>query len=104
MKKSQKLNGGSHNKEMVPNDSKIDFPISYTLKVVMVYDKDIEKHQQDIEEILLRQKIPFEFQSTKKSSNSNYISFSIRITLLSKVQMDDLYTDLKMLPGIKIAI
>ncbi|PKP49851.1 MAG: hypothetical protein CVT92_14880 [Bacteroidetes bacterium HGW-Bacteroidetes-1] len=104
MKKSQKLNGGSHKKEMVPNDIKIDFPISYTLKVVMVFDQGIEKHQQDIEEILLRQKIPFEFQSIKKSSNSNYISFSIRITLLSKVQMDDLYTDLKMLPGIKIAI
>jgi putative lipoic acid-binding regulatory protein len=83
---------------------KIDFPITYVLKVVTSFIKTKEQHQKEIEDVFLRQKVPFDFLIAKKSSKETYISFSIRVTLINKLQMDHLYQDLGKLPGVKLAL
>lgn len=97
---NKKLNG-SH-KQQKPEQ--VEFPVSYILKVVLTMSTEGESSEKQIESILLRLKIPFSFVEVKMSSRQTYISHSIRVTLLDKAQMDDLYEALRQLPGIKLAI
>ncbi len=83
---------------------KIEFPITYVLKVITNFIKTKEQHQKEIEDIFHRQKVPFDFLIAKKSSKETYISFSIRVTLINKLQMDHLYQELGKLPGVKLAL
>ncbi len=86
------------------NGQEIEFPVTYVLKVVVTNNMTEEHHKQLISEILLRKKIPFNFESTKPSTKGTYLSFSIMVTLLDKKQLEELYAELKTLPWIKMAI
>ncbi|MDP2236300.1 MAG: DUF493 domain-containing protein [Bacteroidales bacterium] len=92
------------NENQENGSKKIEFPITYVLKVITNFIKTKEQHQKEIEDIFLRQKVPFDFLIAKKSSKETYISFSIRVTLINKLQMDHLYQDLGKLPGVKLAL
>ena len=85
-------------------DEEIVFPVSYVLKVIVTQNMTPERHSQLIEEILLRKKIPHRFENTKLSKEGTYLSFSIFITLINRLQMKELYSDLRSLPWIKLAL
>lgn len=85
-------------------DEEIVFPVSYVLKVIVTQNMTPERHSQLIEEILLRKKIPYRFENTKLSKEGTYLSFSIFITLINRLQMKELYGDLRSLPWIKLAL
>jgi putative lipoic acid-binding regulatory protein len=85
-------------------DEEIVFPVSYVLKVIVTRNITPERHTELIEEILLRKKIPYRFEDTKQSKEGTYLSFSIFITLINKLQMKELYNDLRSLPWIKLAL
>lgn len=85
-------------------DEEIVFPVSYVLKVIVTQNMTPERHSQLIEEILLRKKIPYRFENTKLSKEGTYLSFSIFITLINRLQMKELYSDLRSLPWIKLAL
>ena len=85
-------------------DEEIVFPVSYVIKVIVTKNMTPERHSQLIEEILLRKKIPYRFENTKLSKEGTYLSFSIFITLINRLQMKELYGDLRSLPWIKLAL
>lgn len=92
------------NPEQNFKDQEIIFPVSYFLKVVVTQNMSVERHTELIEEILLRKKIPYRFDDLKRSKEGTYLSFSIFITLIDKLQMDELYSDMRTLPWIKLAL
>lgn len=92
---------GSH-REQKPEQ--IEFPVTYILKVVLQLSNDSSKSEKEIETLLDRLKIPFSFLEARISSKQTYISHNIRVTLINKAQMDELYENLKQIPGIKFAL
>lgn len=83
---------------------KIEFPVTYVLKVVL--DTHILPifQKEEMERMFLRVKVPFAFLTSRPSSKGNYISYSVRVTLTDQEQMKLLYSDLRSLPGIKFAV
>lgn len=86
------------------NNQNITYPLTYVLKVIVTLDESVNIRQQQIEDLLFQLGITFSFVEVKNSSKSTYASFSIGIVLLNTKQMNDLYTELGKLPGIKLAI
>jgi len=63
-----------------------------------------ESHKDDLVELFDLLKIRHNYQSKKVSSKGAYISFTYEITLVSRQQMDELYTGLKKIKAIKFAL
>ncbi|MBK9290193.1 MAG: DUF493 domain-containing protein [Bacteroidetes bacterium] len=83
---------------------KIDFPVTYVLKIVL--DSHILPlvQKEEMERLFLRVKVPFTFLASKMSSKGNFVSYSVQVTLTDHDQMHLLYNDLRTLPGIKFAL
>lgn len=83
---------------------KIKFPVTFILKIV--FDTQILPmiQKNEMERLFLRVKVPFAFLKSRASSQGNYISYSVQVTLTDYDQMSMLYTDLRSLPGIKFAL
>jgi len=83
---------------------KIEFPVKYTLKVIMEKNRPEQDDQNDMETIFIRLKIPYSQWGSRQSGKGRYISYSVVVHLDSKVMMDSLYQDIQTLPGIKYAL
>lgn len=104
MTKNQHLNGGDR-KSAEPFDSdKIEFPVSFVLKLVMTSDKNKAGQKDRITALLNRMNVVHLFQEEKPSAKGNYLSYSILVTLIDQAQMKGMYEALKLLPDIKMAI
>jgi hypothetical protein len=90
--------------EKKTDSQKIVFPVTYELKAVMTNTTDDESNLAKLGAKLTEHQVDFKFQTKKKSSKGNYTSFTLRVTLLSKEQMDNLYEDLKKVEGLKFAV
>ena len=82
----------------------IEFPVEYTLKIIMEKNRSEQDDRKDLEIIFIRLKIPFSQWRSRQSGKGRYISYSVVINLDSKVMMDSLYQDIQTLPGIKYAL
>ena len=85
-------------------DKKIEFPVTFELKAVMVEEIDKGSNKQKLESVFDRQQVAGKFVSDKISSKGSYISYTYRVTLNSKKQLDQLYDDLKKVEGLKFAL
>lgn len=85
-------------------NNQIEFPVTYELKLMVTTDIPVIMSKDGAVQIFDDLKIPCTFLSEKLSSNGNYSSLTYRVTLLDKLQMDELYTKLRHLPALKLAI
>ena len=82
----------------------IEFPVSYTLKVIMETSKGDENNINFITEVLIAKNIPFSNWSKKKSGEGKYTSYSVDITVETLIILRLLYTEIKANPDVKFAI
>lgn len=82
----------------------LEFPVTYELKVI--FDKTLHQdlHLRNLELVLEDAAVEFSDVKFKPSRQGNYVSISVAIKLASEVQMQLLYKQLRLLPGIKLAI
>lgn len=85
-------------------DKKIEFPVTFELKAVMVKDGDHSGNKEKLEAVFNKQQINSHFVTEKISSKETYVSYTYRVTLKSKEQMEKLYNDLKGVEGLKFAL
>lgn len=83
---------------------KINFPVTYELKVIVELSRPIEALRQSVEEKFDLLKIPFSFLAEKPSSKGNYTSMSYKITLSDAPQMNALYSSLREIKEVKFAV
>lgn len=82
----------------------IEFPVTFELKVVMMgTDTDIE-NKGKLVAVFTKLKINHNYLNKKTSSKGTYTSFTYRVTLVGKQQMDHLYAVLKDVEGLKFAL
>ncbi len=101
VKKNQ--NGGAKNVDPF-KDQKIEFPVTFELKAVMVEDGNHAGNKEKLEAVFSKQHLVYKFVADKVSSKGSYVSYTYSITLDSKQQMEKLYEDLKEVEGLKFAL
>lgn len=82
----------------------IIFPVSFELKAVFDATFADSENKQQLEILFTRLKVKNSFIGKKLSSKGTYISYSYKVTIVSKALLEQLYTELKQIPGIKTAI
>ena len=85
-------------------NEKVKFPVTYELKLMVTTGIPIVMSKDGAVQIFDDLKIPYTFLNEKLSSKGNYSSLTYRVTLIDKLQMDELYTKLRHLPALKVAI
>jgi putative lipoic acid-binding regulatory protein len=83
--------------------AKLKFPVSFDLKVIMESGED-EENQEIIINVLNDLKIPFSNWDIRESSKGNYKRYSVKIVLITKKRMDDLYSILVCQPKVKTVL
>lgn len=87
------------------NYEKLNFPVTFALKVIMTSDAGNEKNISDLNNILDKFLIPLkEPWKTTPSKKGNYISYTGIIFVETKHQMYALYGELSKHPDVKYAI
>lgn len=100
---NQNANGGGKFKTAADlQGQEIEFPVKYNLKAVLPADR--EDNTSRLEKVLNDNKIKFSFLNKKVSSKGTYASYTYEVDLESKQQMDQLYSDLHKLEGLKFAV
>lgn len=82
----------------------IEFPVSYEIKIIVKMLRSVIIIKDDIENLFHLVKTPYNFLTEKPSKKGNYTSLTYQITLLNKQHMDELYSGLKLIEDIKLAI
>lgn len=85
-------------------EPKIDFPVTYILKVVVDVNHPGSNPEILVKELLKQQQIAYRWVGEKKSGKNNFQSYSIEITLISRESMQRLYSGLKTIKSVKLAI
>lgn len=82
----------------------LEFPVEYELKVILDTSHDQAIHQRNLELVLEDVAVEFSGIKFKPSRKGNYVSISVIVKLESAEQLQLLYRQLSLLPGIKMAI
>lgn len=85
-------------------EEKIEFPITFQLKAVMVETSDDENNKGKLVEIFKKLNISNNYIDKKVSSKGSYVSYTYEITVKDKLQMDTMYADLKKIKELKFAV
>ena len=96
-------NGGAKSAAAFKGE-KIEFPVTFQLKAVMIGTENDEKHKERLAEVFNKLNIPYKYLDKRFSSKGAYVSFTYEVTLVDKVQMDKLYVDLKAVKELKFAV
>lgn len=98
------LNGGDTSVNKNQNDPKIEFPVTFELKVVVETLVSLTETQQQLDIMLLRLAVANEYLGVKESGKGKFASHTIRVLLLNQEHLEELYSELKKLPGLKFAV
>ena len=82
----------------------IEFPVAYELKAVMQGAETDEENKSKLVAVFIQLKIKHNYLTKKVSSKGTYTSFTYKISLKSRKQMDELYAALKQVDGLKFAV
>ncbi len=82
----------------------ITYPVSFDLKVIMGVKNPQVAQIEAIEKILNTLNIPFKNWRHKQSSKGNFISHTVNVHIANQTLMHNLYTQLKTVPDIKMAL
>jgi putative lipoic acid-binding regulatory protein len=84
-------------------EPEIKFPITYSIKVVMINNK-----KENLEKILIslfeQLNIPFSVLASKLSSADKYISYTSKLKIEDRSTYNQLYEELTNMPQVKFAI
>lgn len=97
-------NGGAKNKQNQFGNAEIEFPVTFVLKAVMDKLGSDEVNMEIIQMVLDNNEIKSKFKNSVNSSKGTYTSYHYEVTLISKLQMETMYAELKTLPGLKFAL
>jgi len=82
----------------------IEFPVTFNLKAVMLGTENDDDNKQKLVNIFKKLKIAYNYLDKKVSSKGAYVSFTYRVTVIDKTQMNALYADLKLIKELKFAV
>jgi len=98
-------NGNGQLKSMSDLEGKaIEFPVTFELKAVMQGSGNDTESKSKLAVVFLQFKVKHDYLHKKVSSKGTYTSFTFRVNLKSRKQMDDLYAALKGVDGLKFAV
>ncbi len=82
----------------------IEFPVTFELKVVFDSSATDDENKDELIKVFNKLDIGYSYNGNKKSSKGSYVSYNYKVTLQNKPQLEELYSDLKNLPGLKFAL
>ena len=102
--KEEPNKGISKKIEDVTQDVKIEFPVTFDLKAVIVASNSDEENMKNLAGVFDILNVKNTCLGNKKSSKGTYVSYNYKVTLRDKVQLEKLYSDLKNVPDLKFAL
>ena len=96
-------NGNSKHREVFDRE-KIEFPISFELKAVMLGTENDDDNKEKLVNVLQNHEIDYKYHNKKLSNKGAYVSYTFEVTLNNKLQMDSMYEDLKRIKELKFAV
>ncbi len=103
-KKKPSTNGNLNSLNKSIEDVKIEFPVTFELKVVFDSSSSDEENKKKLSEVFGKLNIESSYIGNKRSSKGTYVSYNFKVTLQNKLQLDELYSDLKNISGLKFAL
>lgn len=85
-------------------DSKLKFPVSYELRVIMETQEKDEQNIEAIRMVLEKIRIPHKDWGMRKSGEGTYTSYSVKVMVKDHSTLKLLYQELNSVPGVKHAI
>lgn len=85
-------------------DEKVKFPIEINLKVITDSENPVEKTKEHLIEIFNKLKIPYDEWTIRPSSKGKYISITVIINIDSEEIMNEMYKEIKSVPGVIMAM
>jgi putative lipoic acid-binding regulatory protein len=85
-------------------NEKIKFPVNYDLKVILTANGEHQENIKNIEKLLTQLQISFLNWRHKDSGKGKYTSYTVHIRIQDEGLMKKLYSDLRLVPGFKMAI
>ena len=104
MKKHLHNGSGKSNPSTPFGNKEVIFPVTFMFKAVMDATLSDENNKASLVRVFEKSDIVNLFQHQKLSSKGNYISFTYKVTLVSKQQMYNMYNQLKEIQGLKFAL
>ncbi len=85
-------------------NEKIKFPVNYDLKIILIANGEHQENIKKIEKVLTQLQISFLNWRHKDSGKGKYTSYTVHIRVQNEDLMKKLYSELRLLPGFKMAI
>ncbi len=102
--KKESSNGNIKDLNKAIEDVKIEFPVTYELKVVFDATASDDENKKKLLDVFGRLNVTNSYKGNNKSSKRAYVSYNYEENLQNKEQLEKLYSDLKNLPGLKFAL
>lgn len=96
-------NGGARACNLFGKES-VRYPVKFDLKAIIDAGIAPEESIKAMETILEQFKVPFSNWRQKASSGGKYISYTVSVDIDNQKQLEDLYTELKFVKGLKFAL
>ena len=85
-------------------EEKVKFPVKFDLKVIMTTQENNQDNIDLLEPVLKKLNISFGKWSHKPSGKGTYTSYSVNVRIISQEILTQVYNDLKVVPGFKMAL
>lgn len=82
----------------------VNYPVKFDLKAIIDATIKPEDSIKAMEKLFEEFKVTFSDWRQKSSSGGKYISYTVSVDIENQKQLDELYTALKKLPGLKFAL
>ncbi len=82
----------------------VNYPVNFDLKAIIESAIKPEDSIAAMEHLFRKFNIPFSGWRTRPSSGGKYISYTVSVEIRSQGMLEDLYMELKKLPGLKFAL
>ncbi|PLX14171.1 MAG: hypothetical protein C0598_01980 [Marinilabiliales bacterium] len=86
------------------NKEQVNYPITFNFKAMMDAHIDDDENKQSLAEAFNKFDIKHSYTDKKISSKGTYVSFTYKITIVSKQIMNEFYAHLKTVNGLKFAL
>ncbi len=85
-------------------NAELEFPVKFQLKAVLNKTETDRENMKNLELVFNSLNVEYKYINNKISSKGTYVSYNYSVTLLSKQQLEELYQELKKVPGLKFAL
>jgi len=86
------------------NRQTVNYPVKFDLKAIIEAAFEKQDSIKNIENVLIKFKVPYDNWRTRPSSGGKYISYTVSIEIRSQKELEDVYTEMKKIPGLKFAL